>query len=156
MAAVLRRGTALAYENGQLTLNEFCPHDGNTFPWRVGDAPPVVAGMRLGEAREAVIAGIGAPYNQNVPGGKPVGQEYFLNYHSLSAIGLPNDGISVILLRTPQAGEIGGLRVGQTVSALLDRWGASPFQDGGTGIYAAGTWAVVVKMDQAMEHIVSL
>jgi len=156
MAAVVRRGTALAYDDGQLTLNEFCPHDGNTFPWRAGDAPPVVAGIRLGEAREAVIARLGAPNNQNVPGGKPFGQEYFLNYDKLSALGMPNDGISVILLRTPQAGDIDGLRVGQTVSALVDRWGAPPDQDGVTGIYAAGTWAVVVKLDQARKHIASL
>jgi len=158
LAAIVRSGTSLAVSDGQLMLDEFCPHRGGMFPWRAGDPPPDVAGIHLAESRADVQAALGKPDDDKVPGGKPKAGEYFLNYvkRGITVIGTPGDGVSVVTLFSPSAGDISGLRAGDTVNSLLDRWGFPPVQNGSIGIYPAGVWGVVVKLDPATNRIRSM
>jgi hypothetical protein len=158
LAAIVRSGTSLAFPDGQLMLDEFCPHQGGMFPWRAGDPPPDVAGMHLGESRAEVEAALGKPDDDKVPGGKPKVGEYFLNYvkRGITVIGTPGDGVSVVTLGSPSAGDFSALRVGDPVNLLLDRWGFPPVQDGPIGIYSAGVWGVVTKLDSTTNRIKSM
>lgn len=126
---------------------------GGAFPWKSGDPPPAVAGIRLGDNFARLKAVLGQPSRvQKLAPGVPLENVAVL---TCQASGLQvhitrADGVSIIYLLTRAAGDLGGVRVGDSWKEVLGRWGnpAGRSRDGVTAIYKAGHWAVALRLDQ--------
>ena len=75
--------------------------------------------------------------------------------HGIMALWAPLDGIAIIYVQTRDAADIGGVRIGDTKSEILARWGMPSVIQGPTAIYRAGSWGVVVRIDET-DHVVQL
>ncbi len=125
---------------------------GGDFPWKSGDAPPAVAGIRLGDGLVRLEAVLGkASQLQKLAADIPIEDAMVLTYQrsGVQVHFTLADGVSIIYLLTRAAGNIGGVRLGDSREDVLGRWGnpASVSGDGFTAIYKAGGWAVVLKLD---------
>jgi len=125
-----------------------------SFPWQPGSAPPTVAGIDLGDDRDKVLSVLGEPTSIQTLGD---GVEA-LGYEALGLVvtWARLDGVAVIDLRTRDAGDIGGVRVGDRVESVIGRWGP-PHQGGeGVGLYLVDEWAIVVRTDEVAERVSAL
>ncbi len=119
---------------------------GGEFPWKPGDAPPAVAGIHLGDDRARFESILGKP-----SGKQKLGEDaWVFTYQQpgVQVIYTPLDGVSIVYLHTPTAGDIGGVRLGDARQDVLARWGNPSSGKGETALYLAGTWVVVMKFDQ--------
>ena len=58
------------------------------------------------------------------------------------------DGVAIIFLQTREAGDIGGVRLGDRREEVLARWGQPSSVQGPSAYYRAGSaWVVIVKLD---------
>ena len=91
------------------------------FPWKPGDAPPQVAGIRLGDGRARLEAILGKP-----SGAQKIGADawaFTYQERGVQVLYTPLDGAAIIYLQTRAAGDIGGVRLGDTREDVLARWG---------------------------------
>lgn len=118
---------------------------GGVFPWKTGDAPPLVAGIRLGDGRVRLEAVLGKP-----SGIEKLGEDvraFAYRKPGLEVLYAPLDGVAVIFLQTRQAGDIGGVHFGDSRKEVLARWGDPASVRGETAYYRAGDWVVILKLD---------
>src|SRR5271163_503501 len=90
------------------------------FPWKAGDNPPAVAGIALGDTEQHVRDVLGEPTTTSEMGAANV-LEYPAKGLEISATRA--DGVSIIRLRTPAAGSIDDIKIGDEVSAVIAKWG---------------------------------
>ena len=123
------------------------------FPWKAGDAPPPVAGIRLGEARPRFEEVLGQPTDTQKLGADGLALTY--QQRGVQVLYAPADGAAVIYLLTRAAGDIGGVRLGDKGDDVMDRWGQPTTVAGPMAIYRAGEWAVFVKLgeDQKVKQL---
>jgi hypothetical protein len=119
---------------------------GGEFPWKPGDAPPPVAGIRLGDPQERLTAVLGQP-NHTQSLGEEVWAFTYLR-RGVEVLLSRSDGASIIYLRNRAAGDIGGVRLGDHRREVLARWGDPSTGSGDTALYVAGGWVVVLKYDR--------
>jgi hypothetical protein len=124
-----------------------------SFPWKQGDKPPVIAGVKLGMSKEALLKLHGKPTQIQKLGEDSLA--YTFNPKGITALWAPLDGVAIIYVETRDAADIGGVRIGDSKSEIVARWGVPPSIDGPTAIYRAGYWGVVVRIDET-DHIVQL
>lgn len=117
------------------------------FPWKAGDAPPPVAGVRLGDGRVRLEKVLGQP-----SGTEKLGEEalvFTYRQRGLQIIYASLDGVAIIFLQTRAAGDIGGVRLGDKREEVMARWGKPTSVAGPTAFYRVGTsWVVLVKLDE--------
>ncbi len=116
------------------------------FPWKAGDAPPPVAGIRLGDGRPRLEAVLGRPSETQQL--EKDAWAFTYRKRGVQVLFTPLDGAAIIYLLNRRAGDIGGVRLGDMQEAVLARWGEPPIIQGDTAIYRAGAWVVVLKLDQ--------
>jgi hypothetical protein len=117
------------------------------FPWKAGDAPPPVAGVRLGDGRVRLEAVLGRPSSTEKLGNEALVFTY--RRRGLQVIYAPLDGVAIIFLQTRAAGDIGGVRLGDKREDILARWGKPASVRGPTAYYRAGSsWLVLLKLDE--------
>lgn len=111
------------------------------------NAAPAVGGVSLGAARGAVLSALGAPAGtRDVEGGVLL---HFPNRGLI--VGLDNEQrVALIVLTTPSAGDIEGVRVGDSLRAALSRWGQPADQSDGMLAFDRGNWAVIVSEAKGM------
>ncbi len=144
-------------------------------PWRAGDAAPIVAGARLGASVRVIVdSGPGRPDSVEIyhrDGPTITILHYWSRGLSLYFTGPrgappPTHTLAFVQLLTPQAGDLGGVRVGDMRESVLARWGPPTGGDPGawpsipplaslTGadLYTVGTWRVFVQLDRARRRV---
>jgi hypothetical protein len=122
------------------------------FPWRAGDVPPSVAGLRLGDTRASIDSVLGRPDGvQDLGDGRA-----FFDYeksHGLIVGFTPADGVALIQLLKAAAGQIDSIQVGDSLSTAARRWGAPAVSKNHVAIYRAGWWGVVLYLDDSNTHV---
>ncbi|MCX5889507.1 MAG: hypothetical protein NTY36_08650 [Deltaproteobacteria bacterium] len=119
---------------------------GAEFPWKPGDAPPPVAGIHLGDGRVRLEAVLGQPSGTEKLGEDALALTY--RKRGVQVLYAPLDGAAIIYLLTRTAGDIGGIRLGDTRQQVPARWGDPPAASGPMGIYRAGDWGAFVKLSE--------
>ena len=122
---------------------------GRVFPWKAGDAPPAVAGIRMGDDRARFESVLGKPSDTKKLGEAGLALTY--QRRGVQVLYAPADGAAIIFLLTRAAGDLGGVRVGDKGDAVRGRWGEPSMVAGPMAIYRAGEWAVFVKMGEDRE-----
>ncbi len=126
---------------------------GGEFPWKPGDASPPVAGIRLGDGLVRLEAVLGQP-----SGTQKLGEDIrALTYKNrgVEVLYAPLDGVAIIFLLSRAAGDIGGVRFGDTREQVLARWGNPASVKEETAYYRAGDWVVILKLDES-DRVVQL
>lgn len=116
-------------------------------PWRTMDRPPLVAGIRLGDSLTQVRSVLGTPteYRQLVGGA----HELVYWPPGLAVVTTPDQGAALIGLLSAEAPELAGVRVGDPVPYLVQRWGPPHRRSGVRAAYQAGAWGILVIVDTA-------
>jgi len=115
------------------------------FPWKAGDPPPLVAGVPLGASRSRLDSLLGAPADSQELGND--GWAFKFAAKGLSIVYTPLDGAAVIYLLSRDAGEIGGVRLGDSKDNVYAHWGEPSTSEGPNSLYIAGKWVVVITVD---------
>lgn len=124
------------------------------FPWRAGDPPPLVGGLHLGATRARMDSVLGSPSDsQHIA---LDGWAYNFRAKGISVIYAALDGASIIYLTRRDAGDIGGVRLGDPKTAVLARWGQPTTAGGPNSLYVAGKWVVVVTFDSTGSTVARL
>jgi predicted Zn-dependent protease len=106
------------------------------------NAGPAIGGVALGASRTSVAATLGvAAGERQVEGG------VLLHYPSRGLIvGFGADGrVALIALTTTAAGDIEGVRVGDSIKTALAKWGQPTEQGESMFAFDRGGWAVIVS-----------
>jgi thioredoxin 1 len=114
-------------------------------PWHPGDAPPVVAGLRLGAPRAVIDSVLGPPEST-----RSLGEGVFALGYRTKGIALmysDADSLAVIYLVSRAAGDIGGTRVGDAKDSVAARWGDPTGVQDEVALYQVGRWVIVVRLD---------
>ncbi len=127
---------------------------GGKFPWKAGDPPPPVAGVALGASRTGIKSALGVPTDSQQLG--PDGWAFNFRTKGVSIVYTALDGAAIIYLLRRDAGDIGGVRVGDNRAAFLGRWGKPSTTDGPNVLYIAGKWVVGITLDTTSTHVVRL
>ncbi len=115
------------------------------FPW-ADAAPPVVAGVHLGESRHDVLVALGKP---DAPAKAANPGQFELTYtaRGVSVTGSDKAGVFAITLTGPAAGTIGVLHVGDNLPDMLRAWGRPRTVNGPYGIYDGKGFLAIVQFD---------
>lgn len=119
---------------------------GGEFPWKPGDLPPPVAGIRLGDGRVRLETVLGKPSDTQKLGEDILVLTY--RQRGVQVIFAPLDGAAIIYLLTREGGDIHGVRLGDTRQEVRARLGDPPVTAGPMAIYRAGIWGIFVKLGQ--------
>ncbi len=116
------------------------------FPWVSGDIAPPVAGIHLGDSLDRIKELLGEPVEKQKLGDYQ--ESLRSRSRGVTVAWATADGAAVIFLDTREAGDIGGIRIGDTREEVLARWGAPSTVKDRTAMYLAGSWGVVLKLDE--------
>ena len=124
-----------------------------SFPWKQGDQPPIIAGVKLGMTKETLVQLMGEPTQVQKLGEDSLALVF--KPKGIMVLWAPLDGVAIIYVQTRDAADIGGVRIGDGKSEILARWGLPSSIQGPTAIYRAGSWGAVVRLDET-DHVVQL
>ena len=116
------------------------------FPW-ADEAPPVLAGVHLGESRHDVLAALGRP---DMPVATPATPgQFLLTYKArgVSVSGSVKTGVFAITLTSAGGGGLGVLHVGDNLPDMLRAWGRPRTVNGPYGIYDGKGFLAIVQFD---------
>jgi hypothetical protein len=87
-----------------------------------------------------------------------IGDGWALKFRNkgLSIVYTQPDGAAIIYLLRRNAGDIGGVRLGDKYDTVLARWGKPTNTGGPNSLYIAGKWVVVVTVDSVTTRVVQL
>src|SRR5574341_1284088 len=93
-------------------------------PWKVGDSPPAVAGIHLGDSRRLVDSILGPPDTVDAPSVYVDGEridEWQLTWSARGVFILYSrrDGVTGIRLSKRVAGDVDGIRVGDSLGTVI-------------------------------------
>jgi hypothetical protein len=112
------------------------------FPWKARDKPPMVAGITLGESEQHALDVLGPPDDsRETPAGDVL--DYTAKGLEITAA---KDGVRAIRVLKPEAGPIGGLKVGDIARDVILKWGAPQGGDGRIARFGAGDWVILVRL----------
>lgn len=123
-------------------------------PWKAGDPSPALLGLHIGDSRAKLDAVMGRPEGTQVLGDGVVALSY--RHGTVVVTWARLDGVATIDLKSSDAGDIAGIKVGDPIDALVAKWGSPPQGQGNVGLWVFGAWAVVVRSDDAGKRIVML
>jgi protein disulfide-isomerase len=129
----------------RLAIPPAAPGQQGKLPWRPGDPPPTVAGLRLGAPRAVIDSVLGRPESVRSLGQGVVA----LGYRSkgIAVMYSDADSLAVLYLTSRAGGDIGGIRVGDAKDSLVARWGDPTSVEENVGLYQVGRWVIVVRLD---------
>lgn len=120
-------------------------------PWQPGDAPPAVAGLHLGAARATIDSLLGKP--ESVQTVNPGQQLLGYRTRGIALLCSDRDSLLVAYIASPEAGDIGGVRVGDSRDSVVARWGEPTGAQENLDVYQVGRWVIVVQFDPARGHV---
>src|SRR2546428_10975254 len=124
------------------------------FPGNAGDSPPLVGGIRLGLSRTALDSLLGRPDKVEQMGQDGLGLTSPKG--GVSIVYTPLDGAAIVYLLRRDAGDVGGVRLGDTKDQVLGRWGKPSTGEGMNALYIAGKWVGVINLDSTGTRVVQL
>ena len=128
------------------------PAPAKPVPWKPGDQPPTVNGVKLGDTEQRALDLLGVPDEVN-----PTSNGELLEYTTKGLeVTATKDGVTAIRLLSRDAGSIDGIRVGDIARAVVLKWGAP---QGGSGVeaqFGPGPWVIVVRLAAQDPTIVDL
>lgn len=113
-------------------------------PWKSGDAAPAVASIHLGDDRAQLDKLLGDATDV-----QDLGPDSFMMLYREQGLALlysSQDGVEVVYLMSPTAGDIDGIHVGDTRDAVLAKWGEPSSVDGPEAQYRVGQWVVALQL----------
>jgi hypothetical protein len=113
-------------------------------PWNDGDAPPAVAGVKLGESKEDLVKQLGAPTKEEKI--DPDGSGLTFAKPQIVVTLTPAKGVASVILTGPESGDISGIHIGTTREEVADKWGIPKLMHG-LAVYRVGWWAVAMRFD---------
>jgi thioredoxin 1 len=120
-------------------------------PWHAGDAPPAIAGLTLGAARGTIDSVLGRP--ETVRTLSPGVQMLGYRSHGIAVMYSEVDSLAALYLVSRDAGEIGGIRVGDARDSVVARWGDPTATEDNVGLYQVGRWVIVVRLDSTLKRV---
>ncbi len=120
-------------------------------PWRPGDTPPAIVGLHLGAPRAMIDSVLGKP--ETVKTLSPGVQVLGYGTRGIALAYSEADSLAVAYLGSRGAGDIGGVRVGDSMASLVARWGDPTGVDGDISLYQVGAWAIIVRADSTHSRI---
>ena len=124
------------------------------FPWKPGDEPPAAGRLRLGESLAQLDSTLGKPTAIKWPRAGRESRIY--QGRGLSIIADSTVGVIYVLLFTREAGDLGGLRVGDTRERVQRLLGPQHQGRGESTRYIAGNWTIQVQLDATSEFVENL
>ena len=132
------------------------PLEAQTFPWKSGDRPPALAGFRLYEAPDGARMRLGGPVTVDTLGSGPGAALAYTNpERGISLVTSRLDGVAIIYVTKREAGELDGIRVGDTREQVLTRWGKPSRAGGPNGLWLVDDWVISVELGEG-ERVVRL
>jgi hypothetical protein len=123
------------------------------FPWTAADPAPAVAGVHLGASRAALAAALGTPSDSQVTAAFTVLHFATRGLVIRSATGGLAEGI---YLSTPQAGSLGGIKVGDAKADVTAKWGPPTTTQGPNAAYVLPHWSIVVQWDPSGTRVAQI
>ncbi len=123
-------------------------------PWRPGDDPPPAGQLRLGESLAELDSALGAPSRVSFP--RPGREARQYSDRGVSLIADSAGGVVWIALLTRRAGDIAGVRVGDSKEFAEQRLGAPSHGRAETKKYSGGGWNILVQLDPTVEFVYTL
>lgn len=117
---------------------------GAAFPWQPGEAPPPLAGVTLGQSRAEVERVLGTPERTTMLEAEDVVRLQWAR-KGVDVVVSRLDGAAIVTLTRRDAGAIDGIRVGDSLDAVIQRWGMPQQRVGGDGVWRVGDWDVIVR-----------
>ena len=120
---------------------------------------PEVAGVRLGTPGSQVLRALGPP--ESGESGE-AGVVWTYESRGLTLLIHPAEGVQVVMLSTPAAGDVAGVRVGDPVPAVLRILGPSTERerhgDAGREVmrFARGSWSILVTAAEGVTKAVAI
>jgi hypothetical protein len=133
---------ALAQAAGMLRPNRIAPDS------RELTVPTTLAGFRLGEATGPAQARLGTSITADTLGTGPSPVVSLTNRATGIVLFVSRDGgVGVIMVSEREAGDLDGIRVGDTRSTVVAKWGPPAAGGANAGLWLAGTALVSVAFD---------
>lgn len=111
-------------------------------PWKAGDAPPTVDGVKLGDTEQRALDLLGVPDEVN---STTTGE--LLEYRTRGLeVTCTKDGVIAMRLLKPEAGSIDGISVGDTARAVILKWGAPTGGTDRTAEFGTPAWIIAVHL----------
>jgi hypothetical protein len=121
--------------------------------WKVGDKPPTVAGINLGDTEQRALDVLGAP-DEVAPKADSEVLQYLTKGLEITATG--KDGVVAIRLLKPEAGTIDGVKVGDIARAVILKWGTPSGGQGRTAEFGTPAWTIAVHLADKEPNIVEM
>jgi hypothetical protein len=148
------RGTFVHVAAVFILIGFFQSGNQEPFPWRIGDPPPSPHGIHLGERLAVVDSVLGAPTARWSP--QPGKESRRYAEKGLTIVADSAAGIEYLLLSSRQAGDLGGIRVGDSRERVKELFGAPTLGRGETTRYTLGEWTIQVQLDPMNEFVENL
>lgn len=120
-------------------------------PWRAGDDPPLVAGLALGASRTTIDSALGQPERSRSVG--PGVQLLGYGSRGIALLYSEAESLAAVYLIAREAGDIGGMRVGDSGDSVAARWGNPSGVQDGVAVYQVGRWVVLVRLDSTRSRV---
>jgi hypothetical protein len=121
-------------------------------PWKTGDEPPAINGVKLGDTEQRALDLLGVPDEVNSTSSGEL-LEYTTKGLEVTAT---KDGVIAIRLLSPGAGSIDGIKVGDIARTVMLKWGAPQGGSGRIAQFGPGPWVIVVHLADRDPTIVNL
>ncbi|HTT98487.1 MAG TPA: hypothetical protein VMF58_10585 [Rhizomicrobium sp.] len=125
----------------------------NPFPWKAGDKPPAIAGVKLGDTEQHALDVLGAPDDVNA---SPMGELLEYPAKGLELTATKAGGVVAIRLFKAEAGAIGELKVGDTARDVILKWGAPESGQGRLAQFSTNDWLVLVRLADKESTVVEM
>ena len=125
----------------------------NPFPWKAGDKPPVVAGIKLGDTEQHALDVLGPPDDVNA---SAMGELLEYGAKGLELTATKTGGVVAIRMFKAESGAIGEIKVGDIARDVILKWGAPQGGEGRVAQYGTDNWIVIVHLADKSPEIVEL
>jgi hypothetical protein len=118
-------------------------------PWKTGDAPPTVNGVKLGDTEQRALDLLGPPDEAN---STTTGE--LLEYRTRGLeVTCTKDGVIAMRLVKPEAGSIDGISVGDIARAVILKWGVPTGGTDRTAVFGTPAWIIAVHLSDKTSMI---
>ena len=111
---------------------------------------PVLAGLRIGDSIEKGIIAIGEPLAKETLG---IGENAIIIYKNessgISFVATQSEGIGIIFVTLRDAGELDGLRVGDSFGNVLEKWGPPASGNNKNALWLSGKYVITLAFDDS-------
>ena len=117
---------------------------------------PELAGFHIGEATSQALPLLKGPLKVDTLGSDPSSPVAYANPATgITLYGTATEGIGIIMVTSRAAGDLDGIRVGDSLRAVTARWGPPAAGGAHGGLWLAGDYVVTISCDDGI-HVTRL